>query len=187
MSGEGSYFVLAEPGKCTGCRACELACFAAHQKGVAKTVGTVTTPVVPNLYLTRTETIKMPVQCHHCENAPCLQSCLPGALERVNGAVALNPQKCIGCRNCALACPFGAIQIAGANILPELAGHAPVFKCDLCPDRENGPACVATCPNEALRLVDTEEELRAKRIQASEASEAIQNSLAKASEAMGGQ
>ena len=182
MNGEGSYFVLADPEKCSGCRACELACFAAHQKGGVKTVGTVTTPVIPNLYLTRTETIGMlrqiPVQCHHCENAPCLQSCLPGALERVNGAVVVNPRKCIGCLNCALACPFGAIQIAGADILSELGGHAPVYKCDLCPDRD-GPACVATCPNEALRVVDTEEELRAKRIQASEASEVIQNSLAK--------
>jgi electron transport protein HydN len=118
----------------------------------------------------------MPVQCHHCENAPCLQSCLTGALERKNGSVVVNGKKCIGCRNCALACPFGAIQIAGANILPELAGAAPVFKCDLCPDRESGPACVATCPNEALRLVDTVEELREKRIRSSEAAEAIQDS-----------
>ena len=178
--------MLADPEKCTGCRACELACFAAHQKGVAKTVGTVTTPVIPNLYLTRTETITMPVQCHHCENEPCLQSCLTGALERKNGAVVVNEKKCIGCRNCSLACPFGAIQIAGADTLPDLKGHAPVYKCDLCPDRD-GPVCVATCPNEALRVVDTAEELRDKRIRASEASEAIQVSGTGVRAAKGGQ
>ncbi|MDR3146295.1 MAG: 4Fe-4S dicluster domain-containing protein [Treponema sp.] len=179
MNGKESYFVLASVEKCTGCRACEVACFAAHQRGAAKTVGTVATPLIPNLYVTRTGAIKMPVQCHHCENAPCLQSCLPGALERRDGAVVVNGRKCIGCRNCALACPFGAIHIAEAALLPELAGHAPVYKCDLCQDREGGPACIAACPNEALRLVDSAEELRAKRIQASEASEALQNSLAR--------
>jgi electron transport protein HydN len=176
MSGEQSYFVLANVEKCTGCRACELACFAAHQKGTLKTVGTVTAPVVPNLYLAKTDLGTMPIQCHHCENAPCVQSCATGALIRKDGAVVINRRKCIGCKNCAIACPFGAIAMLGAS---EMAEISEVFgcccgsvhhanKCDLCVGRDK-PACVATCPNEALRLVDTAQEVSDKRSRAADA------------------
>jgi electron transport protein HydN len=164
---EGAYFVLADREKCTGCRACEVACFAAHRKAKPQTVGSVAVPLIPNLYLTRTERTRMPVQCHHCENAPCMQACLADALTRVDGTVMLKAGKCIGCRNCALACPFGAIAIIGAEVQP---GGGLAHKCDLCAG-QGEQACVAACPNKALRLVDTAEEVRSKRIRASESLE----------------
>jgi electron transport protein HydN len=111
----------------------------------------------------------MPVQCHHCEDAPCLRSCLTGAVEWKDGAVVINARKCIGCRNCALACPFGAIEVyAKAELGGEEAEKVTpkiVFKCDLCLDNEE-PQCVKVCPNEAVRLVDTENEILEKRINA---------------------
>ncbi|MDR1955329.1 MAG: 4Fe-4S dicluster domain-containing protein [Treponema sp.] len=186
MNGEQSYFVLADGEKCTGCKACEVACFAAHQKGQLKTVGAVTSPVIPNLYLTASERGCMPVQCHHCENAPCLRSCATGAIERQAGTVVINRKKCIGCKNCVMACPFGAIAILGASDMaavgdvfgpagiPQDQG-APryVHKCDLCIGKDTGPACVATCPNQALRLVDAAAEVREKRIRSTVALEFV--------------
>jgi electron transport protein HydN len=111
----------------------------------------------------------MPVQCHHCEDAPCLRSCLAGAIKRQDDVVVLDPHRCIGCRNCALACPFGAVQVFAESEVPEntesCCTKKLVYKCDLCIDAEE-PACVANCPNKALRLVDAAAEIEGKRIAA---------------------
>lgn len=171
-------FVTADGSKCTGCKACEVACFAEHNRqsnGVGKTVGTVTVPVTPKLYLVKDEGICLPIQCKHCEDAPCLNACVKKAISRVNGQVIIDEKKCIGCKDCVMACPFGAIAI-----LPVSEKGAPVLqpcsemqqkaasKCDLCLGIEGGPACVRACPNKALRLVDPEEERLAKNIRAAE-------------------
>jgi electron transport protein HydN len=103
-----------------------------------------------------------------------MRSCLTGALQRVEGAVVLNERKCIGCRACALACPFGAIEVFSEAEVPAEEGRAPklVYKCDLCAQKPE-PACVAACPNTALRLVDPEAELAEKRVASLNASEAL--------------
>ena len=114
MTNKYSCYVLADPNKCTGCKACELACFAEHNKsnnGVGYTVGTVTIPVTPKLYLTKTKAYCMPIQCRHCEDAPCLNACQKHAIYRENSQVIVDQEKCIGCKDCVLACPFGAIAI----------------------------------------------------------------------------
>jgi electron transport protein HydN len=169
MSVKQSFFVLADTEKCTGCRACELACFAGHQKKSPLTVGGITSPVIPRLFLTREGTICMPVQCHHCEDAPCLRSCLTEAIKRQDGVVVIDSKRCIGCRNCAIACPFGAVQVFSSEELTESAGSCCpkklVYKCDLCIDKDK-PACVENCPNKALRLVDPVAEIEEKRINA---------------------
>jgi electron transport protein HydN len=183
MSTEQSFFVLADSEKCTGCRACELACYGGHQRTKIKTVGNITSPVVPRLYLARGEGACMPVQCHHCEDAPCLRSCLTGAITRQDGVVVINPHRCIGCRNCAIACPFGAIEVfSPAEITANTESCCTlklVYKCDLCIG-EKEPACVASCPNKALRLVDPDSEIEAKRINAINATGTISDLAAKA-------
>lgn len=185
MSKEQSCFVLADMEKCSGCRACEVACFAVHLKNPLKTVGAVTTPVIPNLYVTKSERGTMPIQCHHCENAPCLLSCATRAITRENDVVVINRRKCIGCKNCVVACPFGAIGLLGAAEIAEIGklygccgvpkdGTAVkyVYKCDLCAGRDK-PACVSVCPNEALRVVDASDELSDKRSRAADAMETV--------------
>jgi electron transport protein HydN len=131
-------------------------------------------PVIPNLFVTRLDgeaALKMPIQCHHCEDAPCLASCVEGAITRnAQGVGVINAKRCIGCRNCALACPFGAVAIVDAALKAVVLKAGSVVanakKCDLCEGRAEGPACITACPNEALRAVDLAEELRNKRVAA---------------------
>lgn len=175
---KSALFVMADGSKCTGCKACELACFAAHNRqsnGVGHTAGTVTVPVTPKLYLVRGEGICLPIQCKHCEDAPCLNACVKGAISRVSGQVIIDEKKCIGCKDCVMACPFGAIAILpvsenGAQLTQSGSGlpQKAASKCDLCLGLPGGPACVRACPNKALRLVDPDEERLAKNQRAAE-------------------
>lgn len=158
---KSALFVTADGTKCTGCKACEMACFAAHNhtaNGVGKTVGTVSVPVTPKLYLVKGEGFCLPIQCKHCEDAPCLNACPRDAIVRYDHQLIINTQKCQRCTNpvCVDRCPFGAIRL-----LPLPA------KCDLCIGMEK-PACVAACPNQALRLVSLEEEQEAKNRKAAQ-------------------
>jgi carbon-monoxide dehydrogenase iron sulfur subunit len=83
------------------------------------------------------------VQCRHCPEPLCVYACLTGAMQQdpLSGNVSLDPERCIGCWTCILACPYGAIR---RDLERGVAA-----KCDLCPDLEV-PACVVNCPNEAL-------------------------------------
>lgn len=169
MSPRLNPFILATAAKCIGCRACELACAAAHVAG-GVTVGSLGGPLVPRLYLTRFGAVRVPVGCRHCEDGPCAAVCPNGAIRRTDGGVLVDAAKCVGCKTCMTACPVGAMEIAQiwengrpatrrvvdpqnpASVTLEPALLA--SKCDLCRDRETGPACVAACPAGALALVD---------------------------------
>ena len=148
-------FVVADPSKCTGCRACEVACFTSHNanNNVGCTVGTINIPVIPRLYLVKDDAVCMPIQCRHCEDAPCLNTCPVKAISRIDNSVIVDEVKCIGCKTCLLACPFGAIDLLIA------------YKCDLCKDKDK-LACVNACPNQALKLVTPLEDKKAKNIKA---------------------
>lgn len=180
MEASSQSFVIAHSNSCIGCKACEVACFAVHNRnnGVAATVGTVAVPVIPRLYVLRTERFTMPVQCRQCENAPCANACPVQAIRHEDNAIVIDADSCIGCKTCALACPFGAITLADAyssgsevrqsNLkerrddgLMEAKRKTVAYKCDLC--KENGkPACVEACPQNVLTLFTPAAEKQAR-------------------------
>lgn len=156
-------FVIAEPDKCIGCRTCEVACALAHPIG---NPGERLSPenFRPRLKLVKGKNATAPVQCRHCVNAPCVNSCPTGALVYERGTVQLVGEMCIGCQSCVLACPFGAMDMAPMPV--GSPGQGPLtardyvmqaLKCDLCVDVRGGPACIPVCPTKALRLVDSDE------------------------------
>ncbi|WP_165053840.1 MULTISPECIES: 4Fe-4S dicluster domain-containing protein [unclassified Adlercreutzia] len=171
----GSKFVIADPGLCIGCQTCLAGCLLKHS-----VPGDV---AVPRLNLVTTLTISAPIVCHHCADAPCVASCPQNALYFDGDRVAIAQERCIGCRSCVMACPYGACDVVSENRVTKIGnlsvgdpGRAMLVKCDLCYDRPGGPACVAACPTGGLQVVDEEElqeRSRKKRLAAAAASAAI--------------
>lgn len=116
---------------------------------------------VARLNLVTTLSISAPIVCRHCENAACVAACPTEALYRDGDRVGVREERCIGCRGCVMACPFGAVQVVSVEA-PQKMGNLTiggqskpfVIKCDRCVDRPNGPACVEACPTGGLMLVD---------------------------------
>lgn len=169
-------FVIAEPKRCIGCNTCMAACTQVHRRQGLQTH--------PRLTVERDAQGTAPVLCRHCEDAPCAKVCPVHAITQRDHAVVLNEITCIGCKLCAIACPFGAITPSGsrplaipqafpqhiplsalsdvpvsvASVNPFLAWNAGVrsvaVKCDLCAFQAQGPECVRVCPTQALFVVD---------------------------------
>ena len=142
-------FITANSQQCLGCHACEVACVMAHndEQHVLSQQH-----FHPRITVIKHQHLNSAVTCHHCEDAPCARSCPNGAISHVNDSVQVNQQKCIGCKSCVIACPFGTMQIVLSPVSAERV-KATAHKCDLCEGRENGPACVENCPADALQLV----------------------------------
>jgi electron transport protein HydN len=167
-----SPFVQSDTEKCIGCRTCEIACAVAHGESKTGAAGAEPGVFIPRLFVIVTQDLSAPVQCHHCVDAPCSNVCQMAAISRVNGRTVVDTGRCVGCKLCLMACPFGAIEF-----VPLPAGTRPIFpgeaekpeewarrrlqrasNCDLCVHRAQGPACVETCPEKALELVNPAEE-----------------------------
>lgn len=119
----------------------------------------------------------LPRPCMQCENAPCLNVCPVGATYRsAEGVILVNHERCIGCRMCMAACPYGArsfnweqpenpVGATFARYRPEFPvphRKGTVEKCMLCAHRtEDGklPACAEACPMYAIYLGDLTEDI----------------------------
>lgn len=177
--------IAIDPRRCTGCDECRRACGEGHAKAGRQRE--------PRLALVEGD-VNAALACHHCEGAPCAKVCPTASIGRgEDGCVRIDEHQCIGCKLCALACPFGAIRMGGTGIagvagtayphcdLPEelhpllrwQIGVAQVaVKCDLCERDPRGPRCVEACLTNALRLVvsdDANGEALAKRVLAGRA------------------
>lgn len=128
--------------RCLGCEECLESCAKEHQ-GIA------------NCYVIKPggRFPSIPMRCAHCEDPSCLKSCSAEAITKdEDGIVLIDQDKCIGCRNCVVACPFGMIKIHPVT--------NKAVKCDMCIDRQRQgkvPACVENCALQALVFGETSE------------------------------
>lgn len=127
-----------DPEKCTGCRACETACSMHHEK--------VANPALARIHVAKWETagLYLPMVCLQCESPICQTVCPVRAIKRdeKTGAVVIDYNLCVGCRLCALYCPFAGAEIS--------AKTGKILKCDLC---SGEPVCAKFCDPKALQYV----------------------------------
>ncbi|HID95533.1 MAG TPA: 4Fe-4S dicluster domain-containing protein [Candidatus Latescibacteria bacterium] len=131
---------------CMGCRLCEIHCLVQHSKSreIIKAYKGEYPKPQPRLIVEEKGYLSFALQCRHCEDAPCLEACITGAMyrDRETGAVLCDEDRCVGCWMCIMVCPFGVIS-------RNLEGKKVASKCDLCMGEET-PVCVRNCPNEAI-------------------------------------
>jgi len=151
--------VFVRPERCMGCRSCEIGCAVQHSKDKTLFSAVLQSPSpMKRLFVESAGTVRMPVTCRHCEDAPCLRSCISGCLYRdEKGFVRRRKERCIGCWTCIMMCPFGVITRDGEK-------HIAV-KCDRC-HKLDIPACVNACPTGALVLEDIDDMPKEKRLRA---------------------
>lgn len=146
--------ILIDLTRCTGCNSCALAC---------KVANDMPNPEMPPQELSSSAlsyvsleenaegaSFHVKRQCMHCLHPACVSACTVGALRKTaDGPVVYDSHKCIGCRYCQYACPFGVPTYDWNNPL------GLIHKCQMCFQRTahgEEPACIAACPNGALRF-----------------------------------
>lgn len=168
------YAIVVDLDRCIGCHGCEIAC--KNENNIA--LGEYWNKVVergpfgeyPDL-----EMYFLPTMCQQCQDAPCVNVCPTGASYRdADGMVLVDKEKCIGCKSCIMACPYGARYYRENEdgyfgtelneyeaVMYTAMPQGRVDKCTFCVDRidagGNEPqACVAACPAGARVFGDLE-------------------------------
>lgn len=160
------YAMVIDLNTCVGCNACMAACAMENQ-----------TPVWKNKWRTYVHDKEIgtaddvhrrffPRLCNHCSNPPCLTVCPTGATYQLdNGIVLVDDERCMGCRACAMACPYDAryelthedVEMAAEFYGEPKRKRPSMDKCNFCAHRvEKGlkPACVETCVGSARMFGD---------------------------------
>lgn len=144
-----------DPDLCCGCSACMIGCF--DQNDINLTSGDQCFRKAGDLEIARNDgsvyCAYLSAACMHCDDAPCITACPMGCIRKDpdTGFTIYDNTKCIGCRSCSLACPFGAPRYR--------ASDGKMVKCDGCNIRvKNGlkPACVRACSFDALTCISEE-------------------------------
>jgi formate dehydrogenase iron-sulfur subunit len=149
--------ILVDVTKCIGCGSCVEACQKSNQqpahdaKGFNEQTYTFLMDRGNDTYVRRL--------CMHCETPSCASVCPVGALRKTaEGPVTYDPDKCMGCRYCMMACPFGVPTYEWYSAAPR------VRKCQMCAHRgAAGPACAEACPTGATITGDRDELLAEAR------------------------
>jgi Fe-S-cluster-containing dehydrogenase component len=151
--------LLFDATRCVGCRACMTACREANR--LAPEVALVNgapydapvdldgqTLTVIRRWARDGRDGFVKAQCMHCADPACVSVCMLGALHKgERGAVAYDVDRCVGCRYCQVACPFGVPRFQWSSPTPRIA------KCELCRHRwreGKGAACAEVCPRDAV-------------------------------------
>lgn len=161
--------VLVDLSRCVGCRSCEAACnreqklpapekpfndfsvFDEIHHGQKRRTDETRYTVVNRYEIPgQDHPLFRKIQCNHCQEPACLTSCFVNAYTKTpEGAVVYDPDVCVGCRTCMIACPFYIPAFRYSS-----AFHPRIMKCVFCYDtrlsKGKPPACVEACPQEAL-------------------------------------
>lgn len=171
------YVMVIDLRHCFGCKTCVAACSQANHtpEGLWRKVADL--GVFPQSDCIR---LTVPVGCMHCDRPACMDVCPTGATQQRDGIVYVDPQRCIGCGYCILACPYDARAIYRRRMDFDDDGRTTAktdsqnrigtcTKCDFCRDRlQQGlakgltpgedpgatPACVLNCSAQALAFGD---------------------------------
>ncbi|MEW6071715.1 MAG: 4Fe-4S dicluster domain-containing protein [Planctomycetota bacterium] len=172
------YGMVIDLKRCYGCYACVMACKVKNH-----------TP--PGVFWSRVlkgerdeypNTVRqaLPVLCMQCEEPSCQEVCPTGATHTLdNGIVVVDKDKCMGCKYCMMACPYGArysvedwesyfpdglplspYEVFAKAYWEEHSGVGVATKCDFCRDRlaaGDDPACVKACPANARTIGDLDD------------------------------
>ena len=127
--------------KCTGCRQCEMVCSVFHNGA--------SNPSRSRIRVIKWESMGfyLPMTCQNCEKPFCVEVCPTKACHRdvENQRVIIDKDKCIGCKTCIIACPFGAPSYDHIERVS--------IKCDYC---DGDPQCVSFCNPKAIYYVSGE-------------------------------
>jgi Fe-S-cluster-containing dehydrogenase component len=171
----GAMGMLYDTTRCIGCKTCVVACKQANNMPVEP--GTWSdgklydapldldgkTKNVIKLYREGSRQSFMKAQCMQCVDPACASACMLHSLQKdpVTGVVTYNPDYCVGCRYCQMACPFNVPKFEFDKAAPK------IVKCELCRHRVKdaatvgasgftrypkgqGPGCCEVCPREAV-------------------------------------
>ena len=154
--------ILTDVTKCIGCGQCEIACKKVHNlkddvprrwdedDGLSARDWTSLVSGPKDTHVRK--------QCRHCLEPACVSACPVGAMHQTEiGAVIYDSAKCMGCRYCMMACPYGIPRYEWESAVPY------VRKCILCYDRirqGQQPACTEACPTKATIFGDRSALLR---------------------------
>lgn len=170
----GAMGMLYDTTLCIGCKACVVACKRANDRSPdsgpwgreaiydAPLDLNEKTKNIIKLYREGDEQSYFKAQCMHCLDPACAGACMLGSLHKdeVAGVVAYDPDYCVGCRYCQMACPFNVPKFEFSKAVPK------IVKCELCRHRVEGapavvdgftrypegqgPACCEVCPAHAV-------------------------------------
>lgn len=137
--------------RCVGCNACTVSCKSFYDlessinRRFVRETDEMLTGTAKRCYIS--------TACNHCDKPACATACPTGAYTKLeNGIVKHDQERCIGCKMCATACPYGVPQYDPVK--------KKMDKCSMCYDRlEVGedPICVSSCPLEAISIIDLNE------------------------------
>lgn len=151
--------ILTDITKCIGCLECVAACKVANELGLdephtwQKNDGLSAVNWTSIIQTREGRFVRK--QCRHCLEPACASACPVGALHTTaTGAVIYDSGKCLGCRYCMMACPYGIPRYDWDSAVPYIR------KCILCHEKiKDGqqPACTAVCPTGATIFGERDE------------------------------
>ncbi len=163
MTGSSHVGILIDVTRCVGCHECVEACVQVNNLGADIPAPQDCPDGLSarrwSAVVHRPEGSYVRKQCRHCLEPACVSACPVAAMQKTpEGPVIYDSSRCMGCRYCMVACPYGIPRYEWDSLAPV------VRKCMLCYDRLQAglpPACVEACPEQVL-LFGTREELLAE-------------------------